>query len=83
MRLGTAPAENVVCSVVLRVAPRDESLARVVTVLLRKRWSILELHHRRGSVDDVVQLMASKPDGRIELLVAALRREIGVISAEC
>ena len=75
-------SDDVRCRVQLRLVPTDESLARVLTVLLRKRWSVLELHHRRGAVEDTVQLLASKRDGRADHLVAALRREVAVISAD-
>ena len=77
-----APPDQVLCRVALQLAPRDESLARVVAVLLRKRWSILELHHRRGEAYDAVQLIAAKRDGRPDHLVAALEREVGVIGVE-
>lgn len=80
--LELTPPDHVVCRVALQLAPRDESLARVVAVLLRKRWSILELHHRRGKAYDAVHLIAAKPDGRPDHLVAALEREVGVISIQ-
>lgn len=76
------PPDQVLCRVALQLAPRDESLARVVAVLLRKQWSILELHHRRGEAYDAVQLIASKRDGRPDQLIAALEREVGVISIQ-
>jgi hypothetical protein len=77
-----APLDHVQCRVALQLAPRDESLARVVAVLLRKRWSILELHHRRGDTYDAVQLIAAKRDGRPDHLIAALEREVGVITVQ-
>jgi len=77
-----APPDHTLCRLALRLVPSDESLARVVGVLVRKRWSILELHHRRGDAHDAVQLIAVKPDGRPDHLVAALEREITVISVE-
>ena len=77
-----APPNHMICRLALQLAPRDESLARVIAVLLRKRWSILELHHRRGEADDAVHLIAAKRDGRPDHLVAALEREVGVISVQ-
>ena len=78
--LENLPPDHVVCRVALRLVSTDESLARVVTVLMRKRWSILELHHCRRADHDAVQLTAAKPGGRPEHLVAALDREVAVIS---
>jgi len=72
----------VLCSISLQVVPTDESLARVVAVLVRKRWSILELHHRRGDAHATVLVVVSKVDGETDRLRASLAREVGVISVE-
>lgn len=77
-----APPGHVLCRVALQLVSRDESLARVISVLLRKRWSILELHHQRAEGHDAVHLIAAKPNGRPDHLVAVLEREVGVISAQ-
>jgi hypothetical protein len=68
------------CEVTLRLAPGDAALARVVSVLARKRWSVIELHYERGGGQ--VRLSAVKPGGRAEQLVAALERDVAVISLE-
>jgi hypothetical protein len=70
------------CEVTLRLAPGDAALARVVSVLGRKRWSVVELHYRRGGGKDYVRLRAVRRDGRVEHLLAALERDVAVIGVE-
>ena len=67
------------CRVSLTLVASDESLARIIGVLRRKLWSVLELHHARHDDRDELQLTARKAGGQADLLIAALRREVVVI----
>jgi hypothetical protein len=68
-------------AVTMSLVAKDDSLAAVIALLLRKRWSILELQHRRTSTHDSVRLVTTKVHGDIELLLTALNREVLVIDA--
>lgn len=74
--------EEVTCALTVTTAPHEASLARVVGVIRRTRWSVEELHHRECCDHHEVELRVRKPDGRPELLVSLLAREAVVISVE-
>lgn len=74
--------EQARCSLRVTTSPVEESLARVVALLRRTRWSIQELHHRSGSDRHELELRATKTGGRHDVLVAMLRREVLVIDVE-
>jgi hypothetical protein len=59
--------------------PVEESLTRIVGVLRRTRWSVRELHHQGDADRHEMELKATKPDGRADVLMALLQREVIVI----
>lgn len=74
--------EEVTCDLTVTTAPSEASLARIVGVLRRTRWSVEELHHRARCDHHEVDLRVRKPGGRPELLASLLAREVVVISVE-
>jgi acetolactate synthase regulatory subunit len=74
--------EEVTCDLTVTAAPSEASLARIVGVLRRTRWSVEELHHRERCDHHEVDLTVRKPAGRPDLLVSLLAREVVVISVE-
>lgn len=67
------------CVLRVTMSPVEESLARIVGLLRRTRWSVRELHHHTGDERHEVELHATKDDGRGDVLVSMLRREVLVI----
>ncbi len=74
--------DRAACDLRVTTVATDESLARVVNLLRRTRWRIHELHLRGRCDCNEVELRATKPGGRPEVLVAALRREVVVLDVE-
>lgn len=72
-------SDHQTCTMRITTAPTDESLARIIGLLTRRLWSVLELHHRRRRDHDEVELTVYKSGGRADLLLAALQREVVVI----
>ena len=67
------------CHVRVTTMPTDEALARIVSLLRQRMWTVLELHHRCGADRHHIELTAGKVGGRAEQLLAALEREVVVV----
>lgn len=66
-------------SVILRLAPSDTSLHRVVTDLMRKRVTIDELHFEAGTDTHHVHLVIRAAAAQLDHATAVLRNSIVVI----
>lgn len=66
-------------SVVLRLAPSDTSLHRVVTDLVRKRVTIEELHFEAGADTHHVHLVVRAAAAHLDHATAVLRNSIAVV----
>lgn len=66
-------------SLVLRLAPSDTSLHRVVTDLVRKRVTIEKLHFEAGVNTHQVHLVLRASAARLDHVIAILRNSVAVI----
>jgi len=65
--------------VVLRIAPSDASLHRLVTDLMRKRVTIEELHFKAGADTHRVYLVVRASAAHLDHTIAVLRNSIVVV----